>query len=369
VKLKFAEISSEPFAGRIFSALGYHADPTDYVRKVRVCYDRGILREFNSRKPMEVHFKVLIVAPVYTLELQRRYDPFAYIATAVLRDGRTWSGLELRTHLFRDPARVHPEENESNYRPDVEAQIDYLITVAASVQPEQRGVKSVGPWDFGQLDHPNRRELRGVGLLAAWLGWFDTRFDNTRLRIVKQGDRTELAHYFSDLGGVLGQTSGLLFSRGELPNRFPWSFTRPPLWQGPHHMACLLRLEGYRPVAPTPPFSAMTIDDARWMARLIAQLSEEQIVQALIASGFDSAEVRLYTEKLLSRRDLMVLDLGLHHEFPLLRPQGFNRTFSYDPVADGPVTITVPSRGQIQAPAGTQKVLRGKLVHATERSL
>jgi hypothetical protein len=28
----------------------------------------------------------------------------------------------------------------------------------------------------------------------------------------------------------------------------------------------------------------MTIDDARWMARLIGQLSEEQIVQALVAS-------------------------------------------------------------------------------------
>src|SRR5262249_23304140 len=160
-------------------------------------------------------------------------------------------------------------------------------------------------WDFAQLDHPDRRELRGAGLLAAWLGWFDTRFDNTRLRIVHRGGEVELEHYFSDLGGALGQTAGLLYSRGELPNAFPWTFTRAPLWQGPHHLAIPLRIVGYRPVAATSSFAAMTLDDARWMARLIGQITEPQIVQALVASGYDSAATRLYTEKLISRRDRM----------------------------------------------------------------
>jgi len=280
-----------------------------------------------------------------------------------MRDGRRLSGSELKALLFREPLRLHPEEDPSNYRSEIEGQIEYLVTVPANVQPEQPGLNSIGPWDFGQLDHVDRRELRGAGLLAAWLGWFDTRFDNTRLRIAHRGDITELVHYFSDLGGVLGQTSGLLFSRGELPNAFPWTFTRPPLWQGPQHMARPLRLTGYKPVASTPPFDAMTLDDARWMGRLIAQLTPEQILQALIASGFDSGEVRLYSEKLISRRDQMICDLGLANEIPLLRPSGFNRTFSYAPMTDGPVVITVPGKGHVQAPFGSHKVVRGKLVH------
>src|SRR5277367_2451465 len=43
VKLKFAELSSEPFTTRIYDALGFHADVTDFAPSVRVHYDRRIL--------------------------------------------------------------------------------------------------------------------------------------------------------------------------------------------------------------------------------------------------------------------------------------------------------------------------------------
>jgi hypothetical protein len=64
----------------------------------------------------------------------------------------------------------------------------------------------------------------------------------------------------------------------------------------------------------------MTLDDARWMGRWIGQLSEEQIRQALAAAGFGAARVRVYTDKLISRRDQMIRDLGLVDEIGLLRP-------------------------------------------------
>jgi hypothetical protein len=212
------------------------------------------------------------------------------------------------------------------------------------------------------LDHAGRRELRGVGILAAWLGFFDTRYDNLRVRLVKTDGDEQIVHYFSDLGGGMGQTKGLLFMHGERPNEFPWTFTKPGLWQGPGRMARPLRIEGYKPIVPTESFAAMTIDDARWMARLIGQLSERQIVQALVASGYDSAEVRLYTEKLINRRDRMVADLGLAKEIPLLRPEGVNRKFSYDPSVDGLVSANLPNGQQVTAPAGKSKVVQGKLV-------
>jgi hypothetical protein len=55
----------------------------------------------------------------------------------------------------------------------------------------------------------------------------------------------------------------------------------------------------------------MTLDDARWMARLIGQLTEQQIVDALRASGFAEREVEIYRGKLLSRREHMLRDLNL----------------------------------------------------------
>ena len=364
IKLKFAEVSSEPFLTRIFDALGFQADPTDYAPAVKVRYDRRIFLEFHSRQPVHTRFTFLGFIPIYTLQLQKRYDPFASIAWAVRRDGTRWSGQELKARLFHDPKRPHPEQDAANFRPEVETEIAYLITVPANVQVRDSNIKSIGLWDFGQLDHAGRRELRGAGLLAAWLGWFDTRLDNTPLRTIQRQGRTELGHYISDLGGGLGETSGLLYSRGELPNAFPWTFTRPPLWQGPQRLAIPLRLEGYKPTAPTKAFAEMTIDDARWMARLIGQLTERQLVQALVASGYDSAEVRLYTEKLASRRDRMVLDLGLAQEIPPLRSSGVDRTFSYEPLVDGPVTIAVPGGVgiEVQAPAGEKRIVQGRLV-------
>jgi hypothetical protein len=367
-KIKFGEVSSEPFVARIFHAVGFHADPTDYTPGVKVHYDRKILQEFNSRQEMKTRFTLLGFVTGYTLELQKRFDPFDYIAWAVLRDGTRWTGKELKNLLFRDAGIMHPEDHASNFRLEIEAQIDYLITGPANVQERQAHLSNIGPWDFAQLDHADRRELRGAGLLAAWLGWFDTRFDNTRLRLVKTTSDPELLHYFSDLGGALGKTTGLLYGRGELPNAFTWTFTRPPLWQGAHHLAIPLRIEGYRPVARAPAFEAMTLDDARWMARLIGQITETQIVQALVASGFDSAATRLYAEKLISRRDRMIVDLGLRDEIPPLRPAGVDKRLSYDPVINGPIIVNIPGQRPCQASVSATRVVDGRLVSSVNPS-
>ena len=359
LKLKFAEVSSEPFAARIFSALGYFADPTDYASSVRLSYSRAMLQEFNSRKPLTTHFTFLGFLPIFTLQLQQHYDPFAYIQKTVLTNGVVWSGAQLKSHLFLDPNRPRPEADPANFNSLVEASIAYLQTVPANVQSKVG--KNIGPWDFGQLDHPSRRELRGAALLAGWLGWFDTRFDNTRLRVVKLHGQSELRHVFSDLGGVLGKTRGLLYARGELPNAFPWRFTRPVAEAKNSNQPSPFPLAGYAPVARTPAFAEMTIQDARWMARLIGALTEEQITQALVASGFNSAQTRLYLEKLLSRRDGMIVDLGLENEIHLLRPLNTNRRFSYDPMIAGPITVSVSGK-PIQAPMGKERIVKGKLV-------
>jgi hypothetical protein len=308
VKLKFGEQSSEPLATRMFWALGFNADPTDYAASVKVAYDRRIFTEFNSRLPVRTTFTLLWFIPLYSMNLQPFKDPFDYVATAVLRDGREWSGHELKRHLMAG----------TNFQPDIEAQIEYLVTTPANVQIKDPRVKSIGPWDYGQLDHASRREVRGAGLLAAWLGFYDTRFDNTKLRRVGPKKNPHLEHYFSDLGGGLGRTTGLLSWHGENVNAFPWRFTAPSVSEDGGDSRRTLKIVGYTPIVRNPAFAAMTLDDALWMARLIGQLRVEQITQALTASGYDSGEVQLYARKLVSRRNYMMSDLGLSAEFPRL---------------------------------------------------
>ena len=359
VKVKFGETTSEPFTARIFWALGYQVDPTDYAGCLKIKYDRRLFREFHLRKEIQIRCTFLGVLPVYRIQLQRRFDPFDYIAWAAMNDGRRITGADLKARLFRNTKMKHPQDSPGNFRPEIEQQIDYLVTTAANVQIKNARVESIGPWDFGQLGHENLRELRGAGLLAAWLGWFDSRFENTRLKRVEAGGRKELRHYFSDLGGGLGRGRGFFSPRGELPNEFGWTFTEAVKSSNRNPS---FRIVGFKPIADTPAFAEMTLDDARWMARLIGQLSEAQIVEALVASGFDSAQVRLYTEKLISRRDRMICDLGLAGEIALLRPGGVDTNLSYSPAVDGPVRVRTADGEEKPAKISRSVVEKGKLV-------
>lgn len=361
LKIKFGEVHSEPLAARFFHAVGYHADATDYAAGLNVLYDRRILSEFNSRKPIVTRFKVFGFLPVYELDLQEYKDPFNYIAWVELRDGRRISSEEFRKRLLKATGEPHPELNSKNFRTDFEGQVHFLRTREANIQLDDPAVKSIGPWDFGELGHQHLRELRGAGLLAAWLGWCDSRFENTRLKRVEHGGRIALVHYFSDLGGGLGRNPGFISWEGELPNQFPWTFTRrwPLRPDLPPHPS--FRVVHFRPIEDTLAFRQMTLGDARWMARLIAQFDESQIVSALIASGFDAAETKLYTRKLISRRDKFIMDLELDNEIELMCGENAKRHFDYDPIAEGCIKVILPDGSEVESHASFQIIRDGLL--------
>jgi hypothetical protein len=360
-KIKLAEFNSEPFTARIFDALGYPVDPTDFALEIKFRYDRRFFREFNLRQPLTMRLRPLGI-PLGSLELQPYYDPFQFVNRAVFKDGRAISGQELKRRLLVDPQRSHPEENPENFRADLESQLDYLVVGPANVQLEDEPLDSIGMWDFSGLGHEDRRELRGAGLLAAWLGWFDSRFDNTRLRALHQEGGLKLLFFITDLGSGMGGGNGWFQRHGEDPNAFEWTFTSPEIVRGPGRMTTPFRVKHFRTIVPTRAFQKMTVNDARWMARLIAQLSESQIAAALIASGYDSAEARLYLEKLLSRRDQMLRDLGLDAELPLLRKAGADRHLTYDPTPANLFQAQLPS-GQVATARASSGIVRdGQLI-------
>ena len=358
-RIKFGEINSEPLTARIFYALGYHVDPTDYVPRIKLRYNRRMLREFHLRKPLTMKITPFGMR-VWTVQLQTHYDPFEFITTAVFKDGHAISGMALKQMLFKDPRIDHPEDLPENFRAEIEASLDYLVMVPANVEPREQPTQSIGSWEFTGLGHEDRRELRGAGLLAAWLAWFDSRAENTKLRIERDRDEVQLQHFISDMGGGMGQGTGWFSPHGENPNDFSWTFTEPQIVRGPGRMTTPFRIDHFKPVVPTPAFAAMTVDDARWMARLIGQLTEDQLRAALIASGYDNAEARFYLEKLVSRRDRMIRDLGLENEIPLFRPHGQDHQFSYQPLINGPFEATVNGL-PVSARESSATIVRGVL--------
>lgn len=139
-RIKFAETRSEPFAARIFWALGYNVDVTDYAPELKLKYNRRFFREFNLRKEIQTQFRFLTL-PLYTMKLQKRYDPFAFVATAVMKDGRRITGMQLKRELLINP-EVAPEDEPANFRANVESSIDYLVLVPANFQLRNRTAHS-----------------------------------------------------------------------------------------------------------------------------------------------------------------------------------------------------------------------------------
>jgi hypothetical protein len=318
LKVKLAEVSSEPFTARIFHALGYHVDPTDHASAIKIRYSRRLFREFNLRKPLVLPLRPFWF-PVGSMQLQPYYDPFDFITMAVFKDGTRASGPELKSKLLIDPTRDRPEEDPANFRTDIEAALDYVVVGPANIQAEDSVGDTVGSWDFTGIEHENLRELRGAGLLAAWLGWFDSRFDNTRLRVVESEEHPELKFFFTDLGAGMGSGKGWLVRHGESAEAMEPAFTSPRIVRGPGRMTTPFRVRHFQTIVPTPAFQRMTFDDARWMARLIGQLTPAQLHSALIASGYSDSESALYLGKLMSRRDQMIRDLELAGEFAPLQ--------------------------------------------------
>jgi len=357
---------------RLYHALGYHVEANDYAPEVRVRYDRRILLEFNSRKDLTITVTALGFIPLFRVRIQKPLDPFQYIRGAVTKDGAMLSAEELSHRLIRaeildrapraarkTPRGTHP----GHYRQDAvtfEQELDVLVMVEGNVQSRDGQPENVGPWDWNGRDHPERRELRAAGLVAAWTNYFDSRWDNNRLKLVSEHEdgAPHLRHYISDLGGSLGNAENFIKDTQGLMNEFPWSFTEPAVIDDVGHVRQPFRIVGYQPIEDNDAFREMTLDDARWMARLIARISENQIQQALIAAGYTSAEVRLYTEKLVSRRDRMIHDLGLEEEVPLLRRSGVDPVFDYDPRRDGPVVARAGDGSELRPIESRDLVVR-----------
>ena len=357
-KVKFGgERSSEPFACRVFWALGFPVEIVDYAPLVKVQWDRRILTDFNSRKLNVTRLKLAGI-PLATQRRDTYSDPFDYIRYAILKDGSHIDAKTLRERLLpvqagHSPPK-HAEQKPALYNADFERDINILVMQAASFSSkETEDAREIGFWDYNYLEHPQRREVRGMAALDAWLENYDIRWGNNQLRLADAPDGVRLEHVVSDLGGIFGQSSGIIRATrggfayglyGNAPNEYGWTCTHPQ----PADKSTA-PIQDYMPATKTKPFYEMNLDDARWMARRIAQFTEAQLKTALIAAGYDAPTARILLEKLVSRRDRMVVDFGLGGEIKPLRPNGVNKRLSYNSQTDGPFETMLADGRKITA--------------------
>lgn len=354
------EIYGGPFNSRIWNALGYNTFAIDKMPALKIKYSRRLFTEFNSRKILKYSAKLAIIN-LYTKHVTEFNDPFEYIQSAVLKDGSTISVKDLEARLLKSrhtPNKdTRPETLATNFDENFESTIDYVVMQPGAIAEEPKNVKQIGAWDYDQLDHQNRREIRAMTVLAAWVDQYNLRWENTRLSYVKDGSNYQLKHYFSDVGSGIGISENLLKMENSDAELMPWTVTERD--------GDTIKFKGFNHVQNNKAFKSMTLNDALWMLRRISAFSEEQVLSALLGTGMSAAEVRLALEKLLSKRQKMVADFGLNGEFPEIASRKIDTRLDFDPKNPqdlASVTLRRADGSTVVPPAGKFIVRNGHLV-------
>lgn len=276
-KLKIgSEIHSDITASSLYAALGFSVDISRYVRDFKLILGKVAPHEFKR------HWN----------SYYSRYDIERYIK----EEGQDVDGHYIIFH-----------EGVLEYKPDE--------------------LLRVGPWAYGSHGHRGLREVRGTLIFNMWVSNLDLKeAENNKLiiREVEGEDKYRFFHIQQDMGFAFGLTYI------ERPGDFKWNLVvkRSPSYI---HLSyhCFQKNSGFKHV---------TYADAKWMSRLIARLTREQIENAVRLGGWPESMGQLLIEKLIARRNQLVLAFDLEGEVlpngQTIRRLPFNR---YLTTADGVV--------------------------------
>jgi hypothetical protein len=183
------------------------------------------------------------------------------------------------------------------------------------------GVRSDDPNDL--VPHQQRRDLRGLAVLFAWLNHTDAKGENSLDTVEGEGDQARFVHHLLDFGDCFGSDSDIAKDprHGQeyivLPIKWSRMYTlglHPADWETvhyPHEMKAVgnFTADAFDPLTweanyPNPAFVAMTPLDAYWGAKRVMAFRNEQI-RAIVEEGrFQDPRVVDYITRVLeSRRD------------------------------------------------------------------
>jgi hypothetical protein len=183
------------------------------------------------------------------------------------------------------------------------------------------GVRSDDPNDL--VPHEQRRDLRGLEVLFAWLNHTDAKGENSLDTVEGEGDNARFVHHLLDFGDSFGSDSDIEKDprHGQEYIVLPIAWKRiytlgltAPDWETVHYPKEMKAVGNFTASAfdpltwkanyPNPAFVQMTPLDGYWGAKRVMAFRDEQI-RAIIEEGqFHDPNVVDYMTKVLeSRRD------------------------------------------------------------------
>lgn len=358
LKWKFGrEDYSGPFNSRLYHRLGFNVPSIHHVKSLKMKYDLRIFSEINSRRQVYVDVKVA-TKPTAKIPINgKAHDATEFVDTAILKNGEQISGKDLKAKLLKSCTPEKCDYSSENVDTDFEKQIDSLVLKRGTVT-EDMG-EDVGSWSYSALDHAQRTEIKALFFLGAWTGNFDLRKDNNQLVWVK--GTGELKHFVSDPGAGFGNQANPFFGGSPFKN-MKWTMTSETSEREGENTTPVVQVN-FRTLISHPLFHNISYQEAQWIVRQMAGISEEEISQALAASGLSAAEFLLAREKLISVQQDFIEKFGLRNEFAS-RLRKINRAISFDPDRDQ-VSVKLPGGSMMQLEARGIGLKNGELVRGS----
>ncbi|MFZ5802102.1 MAG: hypothetical protein ACOY3K_03195 [Candidatus Omnitrophota bacterium] len=192
------------------------------------------------------------------------------------------------------------------------------------------------------VSHRDRREIRSLGVFAAWLDNNDARESNTLDMLVEENGKPVLKHYLIDFNSTLGSARGgpkpptfgyeYFMDYGEAVKAFltlgfwekPWQRRWREAGEKPHPSGAVgyfndARFDPsrYKTQLPYDAFKRLTRADGFWAAKQILAFRDEDI-RALVSTGqLSSAEDADYLSKILCQRRDAIARYWLSEAAPL----------------------------------------------------
>ena len=171
--------------------------------------------------------------------------------------------------------------------------------VRFEARPE--GVRRLDEWKWSENPFVNTKELKGLVVMMSLLNNWDIKDTNNKILYVPGADgrEGELRYIISDLGATFGRVKldvpGLWRIRRNRND--PEDYAKDAFLEDVKGGQVYLFYKGKRQDL----FDDIRVEEARWIANLISQLSDRQIQDAFRAANYTPEEVRMLTATVRER--------------------------------------------------------------------
>lgn len=174
---------------------------------------------------------------------------------------------------------------------------DGFADVRFEARPDN--VKRGDVWEWKGNPFAGTKELNGLAVLMALLNNWDLKTSNNKILLVRKEDGSTEQHYIiSDLGATFGKTGGpISHSRNEPEKYVKTKFVERVKGD---------RLEFAYSGKQGELLEHVTVEQAKWIGGLLAQLSDQQLQDAFRAANFEPEEIQMLTAAVKARINQLV---------------------------------------------------------------